>query len=71
MGLTLSAVTTLQATGLDSSFWAAWLARFARTYAMVVPTVLVMSPIANRLTDAIVATAPDAPSSSTDGSAMQ
>ena len=54
MGLVLSAIMTLQADGFGEWFIVAWLERFAKTYVLVVPTVLVVSPIANRLTDAIV-----------------
>lgn len=54
MGLVLSAIMTFQAQGLEAGFVVAWLNKFAKTYVLVVPTVLVVSPIANRLTDALV-----------------
>jgi hypothetical protein len=67
MGLVLSGVMTVQAQGLGAGFVPAWLERFARTYLLVVPTVLVVGPIANRLTDAIVS-APGPESATEKGS---
>ncbi len=46
MGLILSAVFTWQAIGFSSGFLAAWAGRFIATYAIVLPTVLVVSPVA-------------------------
>lgn len=46
MGLTLSAVFTLQDIGPRSDFVPVWLARFAATYVLVLPTVILVSPIA-------------------------
>jgi Protein of unknown function (DUF2798) len=50
MGLVLSGVFTWQAMGFDLGFVEAWLSRFARTYLIVLPTVLIVLPIARRLT---------------------
>lgn len=49
MGLVLSAVFTWQDRSLDAGFLEAWLSRFAGTYIIVLPTVIVISPIAQRL----------------------
>ena len=60
MGLILSAVFTLQAVGFRPDFLAQWLGRFLSTYAIVLPTVLVVAPIAQwaaRRLDAILAKA--------------
>lgn len=46
MGLILSAIFTWQDGGFREGFVAAWLERFISTYAIVLPTVLVVSPIA-------------------------
>jgi len=46
MGLILSAIFTWQEAGFTGGFVAAWLGRFLSTYAIVLPTVLVVSPIA-------------------------
>ncbi len=62
MGLVLSAVFTVQAVGLRQDFLAHWLGRFASTYVIVLPTVLVVAPIAQwaaRRLDAMLAGAPD------------
>lgn len=61
MGLVLSAVFTLQAVGLRADFAAQWLGRFASTYVIVLPTVLVVAPVAQwaaRRLDAMLAGAP-------------
>jgi Protein of unknown function (DUF2798) len=50
MGLVLSGVFTWQAVGFSPGFVEAWLSRFAKTYVIVLPTVLVVLPIARRLT---------------------
>lgn len=46
MGLILSAIFTWQDGGFRPGFVAAWLGRFIATYAIVLPTVVVVSPIA-------------------------
>jgi Protein of unknown function (DUF2798) len=50
MGLSLSGVFTWQVMGFGQGFIATWLSRFANTYVIVLPTVLVVSPIARWLT---------------------
>jgi uncharacterized membrane-anchored protein YitT (DUF2179 family) len=50
MGLSLSFVFNWQAMGFGPGFIATWLSRFAKTYVIVLPTVLVVSPIARVLT---------------------
>lgn len=50
MGLVLSGVFTWQAIGFGSSFLETWLGRFAKTYVIVLPTVLVVSPVARWMT---------------------
>jgi uncharacterized membrane-anchored protein YitT (DUF2179 family) len=50
MGLSLSFVFTWQAIGFGPSFVSTWLSRFANTYVIVLPTVLVVSPIARLMT---------------------
>ncbi|MGL5839129.1 MAG: DUF2798 domain-containing protein [Sphingorhabdus sp.] len=49
MGLILSAVFTWQTLGFMSGFIAAWASRFVSTYIIVLPTVLIVSPIAQCL----------------------
>ncbi len=49
MGLILSAVFTWQAQGFASGFIAAWAVRFLSTYIIVLPTVLIVSPVAQWL----------------------
>jgi uncharacterized membrane-anchored protein YitT (DUF2179 family) len=50
MGLSLSFVFTWQAMGFGAGFITTWLSRFANTYVVVLPTVLVVSPIARLMT---------------------
>jgi hypothetical protein len=50
MGLSLSCVFTWQAMGFGPGFIETWLSRFAKTYLIVLPTVLVVSPIARWMT---------------------
>jgi ketosteroid isomerase-like protein len=47
MGLILSAIFTWQAIGFGPKFMAIWASRFLSTYALVLPTVIIVSPIAN------------------------
>lgn len=54
MGLSISGIMTAW-NGWAGSFVLAWLTAFGKTYVIVVPTVLVVMPIAKRLTAAIVA----------------
>jgi Protein of unknown function (DUF2798) len=49
MGLVLSAIFTWQAQGFGVGFVSAWVVRFVSTYIIVLPTVLVISPIAQWL----------------------
>lgn len=49
MGLILSAVFTWQAQGFQNGFIVAWMSKFATTYVVVLPTVIVVSPLAQRL----------------------
>lgn len=46
MGAILSGFFTWQAIGFTDDFFAAWLGRFGSTYVVVLPTVLIVSPIA-------------------------
>jgi hypothetical protein len=48
IGLILSGVFTWQAQSFSAGFVAAWLGRFAGTYIIVLPTVLIVAPIAQR-----------------------
>jgi Protein of unknown function (DUF2798) len=50
MGLALSGVFTWQAIGFGPGFVETWLSRFTKTYVIVLPTVLIVSPIARWLT---------------------
>lgn len=52
MSAALSGMMTAVA-GLDD-FFARWSATFLRSYAMVVPTVLVVAPLARRLTELVL-----------------
>jgi hypothetical protein len=56
MGLLLSFLFQFQETGIAeaSAFVSAWLGRFARTYVIVVPIVLVVAPLARRLTSLVL-----------------
>lgn len=47
MGVILSGVLTLQETGPRDTFWLQWLDRFISTYVIVLPTVLLVSPLAH------------------------
>jgi uncharacterized membrane protein len=49
MGVVLSAVFTWQAQGFASGFVSAWAVRFLSTYIIVLPTILVVSPVAQWL----------------------
>ncbi len=49
MGLILSAVFTWQAQGFHNGFLVTWMSKFMTTYVVVLPTVIVVSPIAQRL----------------------
>ncbi len=62
MGLILSAVFTWQAQGLQAGFIVAWMSKFATTYVVVLPTVIVVSPLAQRLSlriDQLLGSKPD------------
>jgi hypothetical protein len=48
MGVILSGVFTWQAMGFGAGFVAEWASRFVSTYIIVLPTVLLVSPIALR-----------------------
>jgi Protein of unknown function (DUF2798) len=48
IGLILSGVFTWQAQSFSTGFLSAWLGRFANTYIIVLPTVLIVAPIAQR-----------------------
>lgn len=61
MGVTISGIMTVWHGSGGSSFAVAWLWSFARTYVIVLPTVLIVGPIARRLTAAVTA-APTEPS---------
>lgn len=49
MGVILSAWFTWQAIGFSTGFVSAWAERFFSTYLIVLPTVLVVAPIAQRI----------------------
>jgi nitrogen fixation/metabolism regulation signal transduction histidine kinase len=53
IGLILSGVFTWQAHGLTTGFLSAWLGRFASTYIIVLPTVLIVAPLAQRLSTSL------------------
>jgi nitrogen fixation/metabolism regulation signal transduction histidine kinase len=53
IGLILSGVFTWQAQGLTTGFLSAWLGRFASTYIIVLPTVLIVAPLAQRLSTSL------------------
>lgn len=58
MGIVLSGVFTYRELGLGPDFASAWVWRFLETYALVLPTVLVVSPVARALTGAILRRVP-------------
>ena len=45
MGLVISAYAEIQTNGLSNTFVTMWLTRFITTYIVVLPTVLIVSPI--------------------------
>jgi ketosteroid isomerase-like protein len=49
MGIVLSAFFTWQAVGFATDFVAQWMRRFVSTYAVVLPTVLIVAPAAQRI----------------------
>jgi hypothetical protein len=49
MGVVLSAVFTWQAIGFAPGFVGQWASRFMQTYPVVLPTVVVVAPIAQRV----------------------
>jgi Protein of unknown function (DUF2798) len=53
MGFVMSAYFTWQAIGFTRGFLQAWASRYVSTYAIVLPTVLLVSPIAQKLASAI------------------
>lgn len=53
MGLVISGVRTAWQGHGDRPFLLAWLVAFASTYVIVLPTVLVVGPIARRITAAV------------------
>jgi nitrogen fixation/metabolism regulation signal transduction histidine kinase len=53
IGLILSGVFAWQAQGLTTGFLSAWLGRFASTYIIVLPTVLIVAPLAQRLSTSL------------------
>jgi hypothetical protein len=53
MGFVMSAYFTWQAVGFSSGFIEAWASRYFSTYMVVLPTVLVVSPIAQKLAQTI------------------
>ena len=48
MGVIMSAIFTWQAMGFGPGFVGVWAGRFVSTYIIVLPTVLLVSPIAQR-----------------------
>jgi hypothetical protein len=54
MGLSISGIMTAW-NGWSGRFVAAWLVAFGRTYVIVVPTLVVVLPVAKRLTALLVA----------------
>lgn len=48
MGIILSGIFTWQAMGFGAGFIGVWASRFVSTYIIVLPTVLLVSPIAQR-----------------------
>jgi heme-degrading monooxygenase HmoA len=57
MGIALAALLTLRDYGLRSDFLHEWWTRFIGTYVFVVPTVLLVSPLANWITDFLLGSA--------------
>jgi hypothetical protein len=53
MGVILSAVFTFQDIGLSVEFLPQWIRRFLSTYILVLPTVLIVAPVAQRLATSI------------------
>jgi hypothetical protein len=53
MGIILSGVFTWQAMGFAPGFIATWVSRFLSTYVIVLPTVLLVAPVAQRFTASI------------------
>lgn len=53
MGLSISGIMTFW-NGWSGGFLLTWIKAFARTYVIVVPTVLIVMPIAKRLTAILV-----------------
>jgi hypothetical protein len=49
MGFVMSAYFTWQTVGFTNNFMQAWASRYLSTYVVVLPTVLVVSPIAQKL----------------------
>lgn len=66
MGIVLSAVFTWQAIGFAPGFVAQWASRFVQTYPVVVPTVLLIAPIAQRVAARIERTRRSASPSGSD-----
>ena len=56
MGLVISGLTTAFRTGVDLAFFGHWLRSFASTYVIVVPTVVVVTPLARMLANRIAHT---------------
>jgi len=59
MGLVISGATTALRTGVDGGFLWRWIVAFASTYIIVVPTVLIVTPLAKRLAAWAVDAAPE------------
>lgn len=48
MGVIMSGIFTWQAMGFGAGFFGGWASRFVSTYIIVLPTVLLVSPVAQR-----------------------
>jgi hypothetical protein len=53
MGFVMSAYFTWLAIGFSSNFFQAWASRYFSTYIVVLPTVLVVSPLAQKLAQVV------------------
>lgn len=54
IGLIMSAIMTWRLEGISADFLASWIARFIQTWIIVIPTVAVVIPIVNKITNKLV-----------------